>query len=186
MDGTNLVEVEKRTVTRNAQNTDTRSIDFTSVAKGYSYVVKLLANIDTTNDGTADNAVEQEFTIAASSNSSATIGASATKTQLTLAFDNTQSFTQVTSIVVTAFDSNATQVYSTTITDGPFVTDDPGSFTKVLDWGTSNERADGWYTLQLQYRDGVGNVLGNNEAMVQVGGNTATGTAALGLLVLGK
>ena len=183
VDGTNLTPVDTRTVTRNAVNTDTRSIDFSSVAKGYGYVVKLIANIDTTNDGVAEDAITQEYTIAASNNSSATIGASATKTQLTLVFDNTQSFTQVTDIVLTVFDSNATQVYSTTITGGPFVTTDPGSFTQVLDWGTSQERAEGWYTLQLQYRDALGNVLGNNEAMVQVGSSGATGMAIQGLLV---
>ena len=186
VDGTTLTEVEKRTINRNAQNTDTRSIDFSSVAKGYGYVVKLVANIDVTNDGVADQAISNEYTIAASTNSSATIGASATKTQLTLAFDNTQSFAQVTDIVVTAFDSSATQVYSTTITGGPFVTLDPGSFSQVLDWGVSAEKANGWYTLQLQYRDAMGNVLGNNEAMVQVGNNNATSTAVMGLLVFGK
>lgn len=186
VDGTTLTEVEKRVINRNNMNTDTKSIDFSSVAKGYGYVVKLVGNVDLTNDGVADRAISQEYTIAVSTNSSATIGASATKTQLTLVFDNTQSFAQVTDIVVTAFDSNATQVYSTTITGGPFVSLDPGSFTKVLDWGVTAEKVDGWYTLQLQYRDAMGNVLGNNEAMVQVGNDGVVGNTVTGISVFGR
>ena len=160
------------TVKRDARVTSSTIREFSGTL-GTEYVIKIKADIDTNNDGIKDKTIENEYTITASSSTSATVGASATTAELTLLFSNLQNFSEVNHIIVTAFDSDYVQAYTTTIDDDPFMIGDAKEFSRSLSWGTPTAKSAGNYIIQIQYRNAAGENLGNDEISAIV---SASGT----------
>ena len=160
-------------ITRSASTSHSKTVTFADVEGGKEYIIRVIANIDNTNDNVRDKEIEQEYTVVALGNTTAQIGPAANLSQLYINFTNLQSFDTVTEIVITVNNpSDGSQIFRDSFT----VTDEmknEGSFDYRNEWTVSEA---GNYSLTVQYRDEQDVALGNDKATVVVQ-DTGTGVS---------
>lgn len=184
LDGTYTVSLYKRTDTDNAvgsQNVvltnsggaEYETVTFNDVDPG-DYIVRVEGQADLNNNGRFDETegdvlVFSEATVSTGSAATASIGSDATVDRLEIEFYNLSNFANVRKIVLTAYNSNGTMVYTTT-ESGIEVSEDEAkssSFTKTFDWSSSSIDSDQWYDVKIQYRSGTGGLLGDLDTRVK-------------------
>ena len=153
----------------------TTTVVFDNLEQNVTYTVEASAQVDLNNDKQADpDLVSKQITVTTELNASATVSADATADKLTLYLSKLINFESVEKVLVTVY-KNGTICYSKECISSDIT---QSGDSKIIDlswsegsWGT---KENGEYWIQLQYRDGNGNVLGDDEAEARVKGAVAT------------
>lgn len=142
---------------------DNLEFDVTGVS-GTDFLVRVRANYDEDNDGVVDRELVTEKTARKSSTASATLGASATNTEVEVSFSSLKNFENVKKIFFTAFNPAGRSFDSWTV-DVP----DESSFKIHHDWeNTTMTTTSGDYTIQIQYLGESDKFLGDDEVIAVI------------------
>lgn len=163
------------------------NIDFMGLTTGVTYKIVVEAGLDLDNNGTKDDdplKVEKQIELSgiASAQISVTAGALNSNkecTNATLVLTEPRNFTQVKQILATVYDEDGAQVGESKLftygvgSSGSDINYDETKGRGVVDWAWSGVKlqdgaTDALFTVQFQYQDASGNMLGNGSTTVLI------------------
>ena len=146
----------------------TNVVTFEGIPAG-SYLVRVTADVDSNNDGTAEKQVIAESMSNAGTAATAAWGGSATTDVLELNLTNLSNFASVRKMKITVYDSNTVPVLpGGSLTESVTSAEAAGtSLMKQIDWHAASINADEWYSIKIQFLSETDVLLGELQATVK-------------------